>query len=41
MEYSKDEALYLEKLIKKMKSKKFIEKVINNTKILDNILEKR
>ncbi|TCP28537.1 putative endonuclease [Tenacibaculum skagerrakense] len=41
MEYSKDEALYLEKFIKKMKSKKFIEKVINNTRILDNIIEKR
>lgn len=38
---SKDDALYLEKFIKKMKSKKFILKIIHNPNILDDILTKR
>ncbi|PTX41678.1 putative endonuclease [Christiangramia gaetbulicola] len=38
---SKENALYLESFIKRMKSKTFIEKVINNPSILNQILEKR
>ncbi len=38
---SKENALYLESLIKRMKSKKFIQKVINDPSILNQILEKR
>ncbi|WP_298115925.1 GIY-YIG nuclease family protein [Flavobacterium sp.] len=34
-------ALYLERFIKRMKSKLFIEKVIQNTEILSDILSKR
>ena len=37
----RNEAVYIEKFIKRMKSKKFIEKIINNPKILDDILSKR
>ena len=35
------EALYLESFIKRMKSKKFIQKIIKNPKILDDILNNR
>jgi len=35
------EALYLENFIKRMKSKKFIEKIIVDPKILDDIVHKR
>ncbi len=38
---NKQDALYLEKFIKRMKSKKFIEKIIKNTLILNDILSKR
>ena len=38
---SKDEVLYLESFIKRMKSRKFIEKIIKDSKILDDILNKR
>lgn len=38
---SKEEALYLEKFVKRMKSRKFTGKVIANPKILLDILEKR
>ncbi len=38
---NREQALYLEKFIKRMKSKKFTEKVINDPKILDNILNKK
>lgn len=38
---SKDEALFLERYIKQMKSKKFILKIINNQDILTDILKKR
>ncbi|MDY0780219.1 GIY-YIG nuclease family protein [Tenacibaculum sp. IB213877] len=38
---SKENALYLEKFIKRMKSKKLIEKIIVNTSILDDILSKK
>ncbi len=38
---NKIDAVYLEKFIKRMKSKKFIEKVIENNSILDNILAKK
>ncbi len=37
---SKKEALFLEKFIKRMKSKIFIEKIIGNPEILKNILVK-
>ncbi len=37
----KQEALFLEKFIKKMKSRKFIEKVIQQPEILEDILTKR
>ena len=36
-----NEAVYLEKIIKRMKSKFFIQKVISDSKILDDILSKR
>ena len=38
---SKDDALYLEKFIKKMKSKKFIRKIIKDKSILEDILSKK
>ena len=38
---NREEALYLEDFIKRMKSKKFIKKIIANSKILDNILSKK
>jgi putative endonuclease len=38
---SKNDAIYLEKFIKRMKSRKFIEKVINDNTILDDILSKK
>ena len=38
---SKEEAVYLEKFVKKMKSRHFIEKVIANHEILTDILKKR
>ncbi len=37
----KEDALYLERFIKRMKSRKFINKVIENQLILDDILQKR
>ena len=37
----KKKALFLEKFIKRMKSRKFIEKAINNPSILQNILDKK
>ncbi|MDY7394771.1 GIY-YIG nuclease family protein [Aureibaculum sp. 2210JD6-5] len=36
---SKQDAVFLEKFIKRMKSKKFIEKVINKPEILKDILK--
>jgi len=38
---SKEEAVYLEKFIKRMKSRKFIQKVVLNPKILDDLLNKK
>jgi putative endonuclease len=38
---SKEDAIYLERFIKCMKSKKFIQKVIENPKILDDLLNKK
>ena len=38
---SKEDAIYLERFIKRMKSKKFIQKVIEDPKILDDILRKK
>ena len=38
---SKQEAIYLESFIKRMKSKTFIEKVIKNPQILTDISSKR
>jgi putative endonuclease len=38
---NKDETLFLEKFIKRMKSKVFIRKIIDNPMILDDILSKR
>ncbi|ADY28635.1 GIY-YIG nuclease family protein [Cellulophaga lytica] len=38
---SKQDALFLEKFIKRMKSKKFILKVIKNPEILDDILNNK
>ena len=38
---NKEHALYLEKFIKRMKSKKFIEKLIINPLILKDILDKK
>ncbi len=38
---SKEDAIYLEKFVKRMKSRVFIEKVISGPKILDDILGKR
>ena len=38
---SKEDALYLEKFIKRMKSKNFIEKVIQNPTILKDVLTKQ
>ncbi|MBW1295469.1 GIY-YIG nuclease family protein [Aquimarina litoralis] len=37
---SKQQAMFLEKFIKRMKSKKFILKVIENPSILDDIIDK-
>ncbi|PHQ28157.1 GIY-YIG nuclease family protein [Leeuwenhoekiella nanhaiensis] len=37
----RNEALYLERFIKRMKSKKFIEKLVNNPQLLNEILSKR
>ena len=37
----RSEALYLESFIKRMKSKVFIEKIISNPKILEDILSKK
>ncbi|MFV8467059.1 GIY-YIG nuclease family protein [Flavobacterium sp. LB1P62] len=37
----REEATFLEKFIKKMKSRVFIEKIINNPSILEDILSKR
>ena len=38
---SRDDALYLERFIKRMKSKKFIVKIIENPQILDDLLDKK
>ena len=38
---SKQDAIYLERFIKRMKSRKFIEKVIKNQKILKDILDNK
>ena len=38
---NKEEATFLEKFIKKMKSRVFIEKIISNSSILTDILSKR
>ncbi|NNC70382.1 MAG: GIY-YIG nuclease family protein [Flavobacteriaceae bacterium] len=38
---SKEDDLYLEKFTKKMKSRKFIEKIIENQTILKDILSKK
>ncbi|WP_299435284.1 GIY-YIG nuclease family protein [uncultured Maribacter sp.] len=38
---SKTDAIYLEKFIKRMKSSKFIKKIILNPKILEDILNKK
>ena len=38
---SKENALYIERFIKKMKSKKFIEKAIQNPLILQDILKNK
>ena len=38
---SKEEAVYLEKFVKRMKSRQFIEKVIAKHEILADILKKR
>lgn len=38
---NKKDALYLERFIKRMKSKAFIQKIIDNPKILEEILAKR
>jgi putative endonuclease len=38
---NREEAAFLEKFIKKMKSRIFIEKIINNASILEDILSKR
>ncbi|MBA6153483.1 GIY-YIG nuclease family protein [Gelidibacter maritimus] len=38
---TKDEALFLERFIKRMKSRKFIDKIIENNQILNDILNKR
>jgi putative endonuclease len=38
---NREEAIFLEKFIKKMKSSIFIEKIINDHTILDDILSKR
>jgi putative endonuclease len=38
---SKEEAIYLEKFIKRMKNRKFIEKIIKRPEILDELIEKR
>jgi len=38
---NKDDALYLEQFIKRMKSKKFILKIIQKPEILDDILSKK
>jgi putative endonuclease len=38
---SKDKCLYLESFIKKMKSRKFIVKIIENPEILNDILSKK
>ncbi len=38
---NKDEALYLEKFIKKMKSGKFTQRVISSPSILNEILSKK
>ena len=38
---SKEDAIYLEKFVKRMKSRVFIEKVIAGPEILDDILGKR
>jgi putative endonuclease len=37
----KQEALFLERFIKRMKSRKFIQKIIENPEILNDILSKR
>ena len=39
--HSKEEAIFLEKFIKKMKSKKFTLRLIDKPEILNNILEKK
>ncbi|MFT6836483.1 MAG: putative endonuclease, partial [Sediminicola sp.] len=38
---SKDDALYLERFIKRMKSRIFIQKIIDNPHILMDILNKK
>jgi putative endonuclease len=38
---NKEDAIYLEKFIKKMKSRVFIEKIINNPEIVKDILLKK
>ena len=38
---AKEDAVYLEKFVKRMKSKKFIQKVIKNPQFLTEILNKR
>ncbi|CAL2091977.1 GIY-YIG nuclease family protein [Tenacibaculum sp. 190524A05c] len=38
---NKEDALYLEKFIKRMKSRKFVQKIIDTPKTLEDILLKR
>ena len=38
---SKEDAIYLERFIKRMKSKKFIQKVIDDPRILDGLLREK
>ena len=38
---NRNEALYLERFIKRMKSKKFIEKIVNDPQALNDILSKK
>lgn len=38
---TKDDAIYLQRFIKKMKSRKFIQRVLENSEILEDILQKK
>ena len=38
---TKEDSLYLEKFIKRMKSKKFIEKIMGNPEILNEVLKEK